>query len=108
MMRSEIAMRTHGDKSGGLRTAGLQTGQQLALLAKACRYAAAPRQSRIAVLGGRMAVILAILMFIAVYALSFAKAGLVLGIAIGWLPAAVMAWVTAQLISTFVDHFERS
>jgi hypothetical protein len=49
--------------------------------------------------GGRLAVVASVLAFIACYIYGIAKYGFLLGIGAGWLPAATVAWLTAQVVA---------
>jgi hypothetical protein len=51
-------------------------------------------------MGGRSGAVAAVLAFIACYIFGITKYGPWLGIGLGWLPAATVAWLAAQLVAT--------
>jgi hypothetical protein len=50
-------------------------------------------------IGGRLGAVAAVLAFIACYIFGITKYGPLLGIGLGWLPAATVAWLTAHLVA---------
>lgn len=51
-------------------------------------------------IGGRIGAVAAILAFIACYIFGVARYGFMLGMGLGWFPAAIIAWVAAQLVAS--------
>jgi hypothetical protein len=58
-------------------------------------------------LTGRLGVSAAILIFIAAYSYGIVTYGLFFGIAAGWLPCGILAWITAIAVNEFSSIFAR-
>ncbi|MES2537701.1 MAG: hypothetical protein V4632_17715 [Pseudomonadota bacterium] len=56
---------------------------------------------------GRIAIISALLVFIGCYALGIAVFGFLIGIILGWLPAALVAWLAIRSITYLSDRRSR-
>jgi hypothetical protein len=55
-------------------------------------------------LAGRLGVIAAVLVFVGTYTFGISKYGVVLGIALGWLPCGVAAWLAAITVASVSGH----
>jgi hypothetical protein len=56
-------------------------------------------EDRHRLMAGRLAAVAAVLAFISCYVYGIAKFGVVLGIAIGWLPSGIIAWLAALVVA---------
>ncbi len=66
-------------------------------------YAAAFNE-KCKLLAGRIAIVASVIVFIAGYAYGIAEYGVLLGIAFGWLPCGIAAWLTANVVSRAGHH----
>lgn len=58
-------------------------------------------------LGGRLAIIAAILMFIGLYGFGIHEFGIALGFLLGWLPCSLVAWATAHILAPVLTDLVR-
>jgi hypothetical protein len=55
-------------------------------------------------IAGRIGVIAAVLVFVGTYVFGISKYGVVLGVALGWLPCGVAAWLAAIAVASVSGH----
>jgi hypothetical protein len=70
-------------------------------------YDASSVEAKCALIGGRTGVVAGLLMFVAIYAYIHLHYGLFVGLALGWLPGGLAAWLTAIAVDWLVTHMAR-
>jgi hypothetical protein len=64
-------------------------------------------EARCALIGGRVGIVAGLLMFVAIYAYIHLHYGLFAGLALGWLPGGLAAWLTAIAVDWLATHMAR-